>query len=87
MKPLPEGKSPVQPDWLNPVRCVTKYFKHDSIKTVKDGQYFWFEYDVVKKDDPIFQPTKESSRQRILNRFKAGKRIQRYLRDIAWDVF
>ena len=54
MKPLPEGQSPVQPDWLQPVRCVTKYFKHDSIKTVKDGQYFWFEYDVVKKDDPVY---------------------------------
>ena len=62
MKPLPEGQSPVQPDWLQPVRCVTKYFKHDSIKTVKDGQYYWFEYDVVKKDDPVYQSTKESSK-------------------------
>ena len=72
MKPLPEGKSPVQPDWLRPIRCVTKHFKHESIKTVKEGMYWWYEYEVVKKGDPLFQPTKENYKSQILDKFKAG---------------
>ena len=87
MKPLPEGQSPVQPDWLRPIRCVTKYFKHESIKTVKDGMYWWYEYDVVKKGDPLFQSTKENYKSKILDSFRAGKKIQRFLRGIAWEVF
>ena len=57
------------------------------MQSVRVGQFGYFEVDVVKKDEPLFQSTKEIYKSQILDKFKAGERIQRFLRDIAWDVF
>ena len=89
MHVLPEGQSPQQPDWIQPIRRQTKLSKKgfEYMQSVRVGQFGRYEGDVIKKEEVIFQATKENKKSSILDDFRAGVRIRRAFRDIAWDIF
>ena len=56
------------------------------MQSVRIGQFGRYEGDIIKKEENIYEATKERKRSSILDNFRAGIRIRRAFRDIAWDI-
>ena len=46
-----------------------------------------YEFDVIRKEEDIFESTKQIYKNTILEKFRAGIKIKRMYKDIAWEIF
>ena len=93
MKPLETGKSPLQPDWIEAI--PNDWFKETSTlrehlsqgkSNPRVGIEAHYDSQIIKLGE-INLDANQELKSKILDDFRAGRRIKRYYRDIAWEVF
>ena len=84
MLPLVEGQCIKRPLWIQPLRKPIQNLQYGlRVGETTDP----FEKDMILVDQNSIEYQKATYKDEILSTFKAGLRIPRILRDVAWEVF